>query len=129
MQQRTHQIEDEEYFSIINKIFIESICQKMSKSKQPPHDPQEHLGKILIEQLIIQTIDRDISFLPRRLESLLAFFRKACQKCRLFQSNDTRIVYRCLLEEISQLGYLVEEDDSNFCQFLSNYFSSYPKSS
>ena len=79
-----------------------------------------------MEQLIVSTIKEESRNVEKKLEGLLVFYKKICEKYELFRPEDRKIVYKKLVEELGRLGYLEEEDDDNFCSFLADYFRCIP---
>lgn len=79
-----------------------------------------------MEQLIINTIGEDKLLPKQKLEAILIFYKKMSKKYSLFQPQDTRIFYKRLISELLKLGFLEDETDQNFCEFLADFFCSIP---
>ena len=62
----------------------------------------------------------------QKLYGLMVFYQKISKKFNLFKPQDFKICYRKLISELIKLGYLAQENDNNFCQFLADYFKMIP---
>lgn len=56
----------------------------------------------------------------------MVFYQKITKKFNIFKKQDFKIYYRKLISELIKLGYLAQDKDTNFCQFLADYFKMIP---